>query len=211
MLLQQRSTFSFPPQGPIATSHSSYQRMMGSNPDPDPQPLLPFWQVNVAPEHREGICPEYLQNLSAKDIGVIGTHDFDYIPQTWEEVVNIVRSGRLQDFRRWPTELRRYREFVWRMNRDKGSVMKYLLKERIHWAQPIAPRSHRPFECEDDFKILFNDWPYGVDRRIVHLVVWTKFELQDDAKTKMEIESFIESTFLPGVAEDKVSGSSSPA
>lgn len=175
---------------------------MGSNPDPQP---LPFWQVNVAPEHREEHCPEYLQNLSAKDVGIIGTYDFDYHIQTWEEVVYIIRTGRLQDFQRWPTELRRYREFVWRLSRGKGSVMDYMLKERILWTQPIVPRSHRPFECEDDFKILFNDWPYGVDRRIVHLVVWTKFELEDGAKTEPDIESFIERTFLPGVAEDQVS------
>lgn len=30
----------------------------------------------------------------------------------------------------------------------------------------------------EDIKILRNDWPYGIDSRIIHLVVWTKFELQ---------------------------------
>lgn len=178
---------------------------MGSNPDPQP---LPFWQVNVPPQDREEGCPEYLRNLSRKDIDIISTRDEDYHVQTWEEVVDIVRTNRLHDFQRWPTELRRYREFVWRLARDHGSVMEYMLKERIHWTQPIVPRSRRPFECEDDLKILFNDWPYGVDKRIVHLVVWTKFVLEDNAETETEIERFIRRTFLSKVKRDMVSSAS---
>jgi hypothetical protein len=30
---------------------------------------------------------------------------------------------------------------------------------------------------QDDYKILYNDWPYGIDQRVVHLIVWTKFQL----------------------------------
>ncbi|KAJ4394577.1 hypothetical protein N0V93_003796 [Gnomoniopsis smithogilvyi] len=174
---------------------------MGSNPDPSP---LPFWHVNIAPENRQEDCPAALQQLSEKDIGIIGTRDEDYRIQTWDEVVDIVRSNRLQDFRRWPSDLRRYREFVWRLNQEWGSVMEYMLSERLHWTVPITPRSSRPFEHEEDFKILFNDWPYGIDKRIVHLVVWTKFDLREDAETVAEIEQFLERTFLTKVAKDKL-------
>ncbi|CAN8099246.1 unnamed protein product [Discula destructiva] len=174
---------------------------MGSNPDPTP---LPFWQVNISPEDREDDCPAYLQDLSEKDRAIIGTRNDDYSVQTWDEVLGIVRSGRLQDFRRWPTDLRRYREFVWRLRREWGGVMEYMLQERLRWEEPVVPRSSRPFECGEDFRILFNDWPYGIDARIVHLVVWTKFELADDKETKVEIEGFIEKTFLTGVARDTI-------
>lgn len=181
------------------------QLNMGSNPDPQP---LPFWQVNIQSDEREEECPEPLQNLSAKDMGIIGTRDEDYCVQSWEQVVDIVRSGRLQDFGRWPSELRMYREFVWKVKQDRGSVMEYMLTERLHWEQPIVSRSRRPFEHEDDFRILFNDWPYGIDNRIVHLVVWTKFDLEDDAETETKIERFIQRTFSSEVPEDKVSGAS---
>lgn len=170
---------------------------------------LPYWQVNIAPEDRQDDCPVALQNLSDKDIGIIGSRDEDYCVQSWDEVVDIVRTNRLQDFRRWPSELRRYREFIWRLKHEWGSVMEYMLSERLHWRMPLTPRGSRPFEYEEDFQILFNDWPYGVDERIVHLVVWTKFELRDDAETVAEIERFIERTFSPGVAKDKVSDASS--
>lgn len=178
--------------------------------DSDPGHVpLPYWQVNIAPENRQDDCPVALQNLSDKDIGIIGTRDEDYHVQTWDEVVDIVRTNRLQDFRRWPSELRRYREFIWQLKQEWGSVMEYMLSERLHWKVPITPRSSRPFECEEDFQILFNDWPYGIDERTVHLVVWTKFELRNDAETVAEIERFIERAFAPEVAKDKVSDVSS--
>lgn len=34
----------------------------------------------------------------------------------------------------------------------------------------------------DDVKIIYNDWPYGIDKSIVHLCVWTKFPLDVDEK-----------------------------
>lgn len=179
---------------------------MGSNADLVP---LPFWQVNMAPKDRTDDCPIYLQTLSDKDIDIIGTRNEDYRIQTWAEVVDIVSTKRLQDFQRRPIDLRRYREFVWRLNHEwSGGVVEYMLSERLHWTLPIAPRSSRPFGHEEDFKILFNDWPYGIDGRIVHLVVWTKFELGDDAKTAAEVERFVDRTFSTRVAKDRVSAAS---
>lgn len=57
----------------------------------------------------------------------------------------------------------------------------------------------------DDYVILYNDWPYGVDERIVHLVVWTKFELPVDsdsqigdmtAETREMVDRFVGQTFV---------------
>jgi hypothetical protein len=61
-------------------------------------------------------------------------------------------------------------------------------------------------------KILWNDWPYGIDAKIVHLVVWTKFDLEDDLATddltdeaRGEIERFVKVTFRDVVGEANVS------
>lgn len=55
---------------------------------------------------------------------------------------------------------------------------------------------------EDDIKILWNDWPYGIDEKIVHLVVWVKFDLEDDPATddltpraRQEIDEYVQKTF----------------
>lgn len=63
----------------------------------------------------------------------------------------------------------------------------------------------------DDIKILYNDWPYGVDEKIVHLVVWTKFDLEDDPATddltpraRKEIDDFANRTFCSRVPSEHV-------
>ncbi|KAL9084795.1 MAG: hypothetical protein Q9159_005031 [Coniocarpon cinnabarinum] len=38
-------------------------------------------------------------------------------------------------------------------------------------------------EATEDVCILCNDWPYGVDPKIVHLVCWTKFTFEEDSQT----------------------------
>lgn len=56
----------------------------------------------------------------------------------------------------------------------------------------------------ENYKILLNDWPYGFDSRIVHLVVWTKFPLPPDPtsekgdispQTRAMISKFVRETF----------------
>lgn len=49
---------------------------------------------------------------------------------------------------------------------------------------------------------MYNDWPYGIDPNIIHLVVWTKFELDEDAVTGLstpeshrQIDDFVARTF----------------
>ena len=60
-------------------------------------------------------------------------------------------------------------------------------------------------------KIIYNDWPYGIDPRIVHLCVWTKFELIDDQGTerltpqaRLEIDDYVGKTFRSRVPADQV-------
>lgn len=63
----------------------------------------------------------------------------------------------------------------------------------------------------EDICILYNDWPYGIDADIIHLVVWTKFELADDpatgeltAEARNMIEQYVQRTFCSVAAESVV-------
>lgn len=63
----------------------------------------------------------------------------------------------------------------------------------------------------DDLKILFNDWPYGLEQGIVHLVVWTKFELEEDPTTGLltpsmwkKIDDYVERVFRSRMPADQV-------
>lgn len=62
-----------------------------------------------------------------------------------------------------------------------------------------------------DIKIIYNDWPYGIDSRIVHLCIWTKFVLKDDVNTKrltpearQEIDDHVEKVFRSRISADRV-------
>lgn len=64
---------------------------------------------------------------------------------------------------------------------------------------------------KDDFKILYNDWPYGVDTDIIHLVIWTKFQLEEDPATgdlteamREKIEDYIQRTFCGRISRENV-------
>ncbi|KAK3310070.1 uncharacterized protein B0T15DRAFT_388843 [Chaetomium strumarium] len=162
---------------------------------------LPYWQVNV-PEHlRTAECPEFLRDITEKDRRIISTPDSEFELDSWEVVRQKVAQNRLELFQRVPSDLRRYHAFTWKLKQDYGSVMNFILTQRLQWTLPITPRG-RPFEFDDDIKVLRNDWPYGIDRRIVHLVVWTKFALEEDPETgdltdkaRAEIDAYVRIVF----------------
>lgn len=60
-----------------------------------------------------------------------------------------------------------------------------------------------PFEDERDLKILPNDWPYGMEPGIVHLVVWLRNRLESEPMkgdmtptSRRQIEEFVKRRFL---------------
>jgi len=67
----------------------------------------------------------------------------------------------------------------------------------------FACKSTVPFADPDDFKILRNDWPYGLESDITHLVVWMKNRIATDSVTgdltpesRSMIEEFVRKTFV---------------
>lgn len=88
--------------------------------------------------------------------------------------------------------------------------MRFILEKRLRWEEPVVPRE-KPFVDSNDVKILRNDWPYGVEEGVVHLVVWTKFVLEADPVTddltdeaRGEIEAYVREKFTRRVGEDNV-------
>ena len=130
---------------------------------------------------------------------------------SWPEVRKIIAANRIDAFQRVPSDLRRYLAYNWKLKKEYGSVMEFVLSKRLGWKEPIQAEG-RPFEKESDIKILYNDWPYGIDEKIVHLVIWTKFELEDDPltddlteKARREIDEFVDETFSRKVGKENVS------
>jgi len=100
----------------------------------------------------------------------------------------------------------------------------FLLRERLQWTPlpssnfssgpTFACKSQTPFGDPADYKILRNDWPYGVASDIVHICVWLKTRLPVSAKTgdltedgRRMVEKFVATEFerkLDVGGQDKV-------
>ena len=52
----------------------------------------------------------------------------------------------MDKFHRLPSELRRYRQFTHSLVKVYGSIMKFIVEERLGWEGVVAKGA--PFECE---------------------------------------------------------------
>lgn len=102
--------------------------------------------------------------------------------------------------------------------RQYGSMTDFICKERLHWSilpqstSEIGPlfafRNPKPFGDRTDYKVMPNDWPYGLAPGIVHIVVWLKTPLPTTPESgdltsdgRLLVESFVRRTFGEKVAE----------
>ena len=120
-------------------------------------------------------------------------------------------TNRIDHFTRSPLALRRYIHYAHTLKQHhNGSVLPFVQHERLHW-DSVIPSGDVPFTNASDYKILYNDWPYGVEAGITHLVVWTKFGLEEEegddegkgsgdltARAREEVENFVIRTFCCG-------------
>ncbi|KAL1848600.1 hypothetical protein Plec18170_007910 [Paecilomyces lecythidis] len=186
---------------------------------------LPYWLVNVPRSEWPAECPEYLRDLVPKSIKCLSTPDEAYKRQDWELVKEIVGTNHIERFQRVPSDLRRYLEYTAQIKKKYGSVMDFIVQKRLHWGEgkpeDLKPKGC-PFEFDacladqfpespEDIKILYNDWPYGVETDIIHLVVWVKFELEDDPatddltpKARQEIEEYVRRTFCARIPREEI-------
>lgn len=100
----------------------------------------------------------------------------------------------------------------------------FLLKEKLQWTPlsstnsttglVFAVKDHKPFADREDYKILRNDWPYGLALGITHIVVWLKTRLPVDSETgdltadgSRLVQEFVQTAFEKGLGcegQDKV-------
>lgn len=57
-----------------------------------------------------------------------------------------VGIGRVDKFHRLPSELRRYRQFTHRITKEYGSILNFIVNERLQW-KTMEPKG-RPFEYD---------------------------------------------------------------
>lgn len=84
----------------------------------------------------------------------------------------------------------------------------FICQKRLHWVSPddlensLKPINATPFENPEDYKILYNDWPYAVPHDVTHLVVWLKTPLASAPDgnllpaARVRVQGFVDETFV---------------
>jgi hypothetical protein len=131
-----------------------------------------------------------------------------------------VGENRLEDFKRVPSDVAAYIDWSAETKKRYGSIMNFVMRERLNWTwrppreeerledttvmeRYIERVSKIPFADPSDYKILLNDWPYGWEPGLRHIVVWLKPRIPTDPKTgdltpesRALIEGFVQKTFV---------------
>ncbi|KAI1758966.1 hypothetical protein GGR53DRAFT_191346 [Hypoxylon sp. FL1150] len=155
--------------------------------------------------------------LTDVDKWVLSLTDEEYQYHDWEDMKKIIRENNLSVLKRKPSDLRRYMQWTAETKAEYGSMTTFLLKQRLPktWgSSPFTPASPVPFDDPSDYRVLANDWPYGLTSDLTHIVVWSRTTIAVDPEngdmtpeSRKNIENFIKRFFIeklgPG-GNDKV-------
>jgi hypothetical protein len=184
---------------------STFQESWKANPDPA---TLPFPRSN----------PPFA--LTAIDWHQLSITDAEFTPHSWSNLHHLISTNQLDELKRWPSALKAYLAWTAHVKEKYGSVMTYLLQQRLFW-KPIDDGSgalkfeinnSTPFADASDYKILRNDWTYAFEPGIRHIVVWLKQRLPVDGEGALNdegrrmVKEFVEREFRMK-AEEKEEGS----
>ncbi|KAH7321434.1 hypothetical protein BKA65DRAFT_608686 [Rhexocercosporidium sp. MPI-PUGE-AT-0058] len=154
-------------------------------------------------------------HLTATDRATLSMTDEEFVPYTWTDLKNAIAAKDLSTIPRSPSILRRYIEWSREITTKHGSTAEFLLHNRLFWnstessqangqpnGQIIIRSNATPFADKTDYKIIYNDWPYGLASDITHLVVWMKTRLpvnkagEMTPESRASVEDFIDRTFV---------------
>ena len=124
-----------------------------------------------------------------------------------------LETNNLSALKRKPSQLLKYIEWSNNIKAEYGSVVNYICRKRLQWEpqdnpppkQPGTFKAKNPIPFADpaDYKILYNDWPYGLAPEITHLVVWLKTPIAVNPEDgsllpegQAQIQAFVHATFI---------------
>jgi hypothetical protein len=123
-----------------------------------------------------------------------------------------VEKNKLETLKRKPSDLRRYMKWTAETKAEYGSMTRYILVNRLpkNWGEPpFSPASSIPFADPSDYKVLLNDWPYGLDPSITHIVVWSRTPIPVDsdngdltAESRSLVQDFVQRHFMDALGSD---------
>ncbi|WPH03247.1 Hypothetical protein R9X50_00612400 [Acrodontium crateriforme] len=154
--------------------------------------------------------------LTPIDRELLAMKDEDFHKITWHDLQTIISNNSLEELKRIPSDLRRYLAWSHDIKQRYGGITNFVVKERLQWTPlsasgppRFAHKSSTPFEEPEDYRVLKNDWPYGLAPGLVHLLVWTKTPIEVDNQqgdvtlySRKLIEHFIDEYFVKPLGAD---------
>ncbi|EFW17594.1 hypothetical protein D8B26_000281 [Coccidioides posadasii str. Silveira] len=152
--------------------------------------------------------------LTALDREILSQTDEEYNSHDWENLKDIIATNSLHLFKRKPSDLANYISWSTAIKSLYGTITNYICLERLRWPLNLDPATQcvdpTPFADSRDYRILRNDWPYGVTPDISHLVVWVKNAIPVDEQTggdltpesRTSIDEFVHRTFVVRLEEE---------
>ncbi|KAF2770626.1 hypothetical protein EJ03DRAFT_60060 [Teratosphaeria nubilosa] len=155
------------------------------------------------------------------DRRILSTPDSQFNLTTWPDLHHIITHNTLEDLKRRPSDLHRYLLWAHKIRQTRGGIVPYVIRERLKWEPVRDPtgltsgpyfRHHSdvPFEDERDFAVLLNDWPYGFEPGITHLLVWSKTPIATDDRegdvtpeSRRLIHDFVQNFFVKDLGGDE--------
>ncbi|QMW42418.1 hypothetical protein G4B11_005742 [Aspergillus flavus] len=151
---------------------------------------------------REEAPPAF--NLTDIDRQVLAQTDEEFVLHDWEDLKAIIARNDLGILKRKPSDLKRYLAWTADIKAQYGTITNYI------YSGAVFPfKNPTPFADPADYKILRNDWPYGVTPDINHLVVWLRTpvpvkpengDVTDESRAL--IEDFVQRTFVARLAQE---------
>ncbi len=124
----------------------------------------------------------------------------------------LLAGNDLSVLKRKPSDLRRYMKWTAEIKAAYGSVTNYLMAHRLPktWGTPpFKPVSNVPFADLSDYRVLLNDWPYGMTPNLAHIVVWSRTPIETDGErgdmtpeSRRVVTNFVKTFFVRRLGPD---------
>jgi len=124
-----------------STTLTTSPRLFSTQDITSPQPLSAlWWNTNAPPSEQTPACPSYLTYAAhhPKELANLSTPDSLFIRKTWPEVRSLIAANRLDQFTRVPSELRQYRRWTERVVKQYGSMLRFIVEERLGWGGEVG-------------------------------------------------------------------------
>ncbi|KAE8354919.1 hypothetical protein BDV28DRAFT_129981 [Aspergillus coremiiformis] len=156
-------------------------------------------------------------NLTEVDRQVLAQTDEEFILHDWENLKTIIARNDLGILKRKPSDLKRYLSWTRDIKVQYGTITNYICQHRLGWHTTLDSeavfhfKNPIPFADPADYKILRNDWPYGLTPDVSHLVVWLRTpvsvkpengDVTDESRAL--IEDFVQRTFVARLGREGI-------